>query len=206
MTIRIVIVDDHPVVRAGLKAMLAPHTDLEVVGEADDGGAGLAMAIRERPQVVVMDLQMKGTDGFVATAQIRATLPMVQVLVMSTYEAEADIVRALAAGAIGYIAKDAAPHDVAAAIRATARGASALSPTATSRLVARIGVPGLTPREAQIVELVAHGKTNKEVAAALRVAESTVKTHLLSIFAKLGVESRTAAVTEAMARGLVRIS
>jgi DNA-binding NarL/FixJ family response regulator len=201
-----VLADDHPVVRAGLAGMLAAEDDLEVVGEAGDGAAAVALAHELRPDVVCMDLRMPGVDGATATAAITTELPEVRVLVLTTYDTDADIVRAVEAGATGYLLKD-APRDVLAdAVRAAARGETVLAPPVAARLVShlrRSPVEALTPRETEVLRLVARGLSNAQVGRELFIGEATVKTHLLRIFAKLGVDDRTAAVTVALERGLL---
>jgi DNA-binding NarL/FixJ family response regulator len=204
--IRILIADDHPVVRDGLSAMLATQEDFEVVGEAADGAEAVALTGRMEPDVVLMDLQMPELDGVQATAQIREGHPALGVLVLTTYDTDADILRALDVGATGYLLKDAPREDLFRAIRATFRGEAVLSPAVARRVVERMRGPAeemLTAREVEILDLVAQGRTNKKIARDLFLSEATVKTHLLHIFGKLGVDDRTAAVTVAMERGIL---
>jgi DNA-binding NarL/FixJ family response regulator len=204
--IRILIVDDHPVVRTGLAGMLGAEADFEVVGEAGDGDEAVAVARRLRPDVVLMDLRMPGVDGADATARITATDPDIRVLVLTTYDTDADILRAVEAGATGYLLKDTPRVELAAAVRAAARGETVLAPPVAARLVSRLRSPAadqLTPREAEVLAAVARGLSNAEVGRVLSIGEATVKTHLLRIFAKLRVDDRTAAVTVAYERGIL---
>ena len=206
--IRILVVDDHPVVRDGLRGMLAPEPDLEVVGEAANGLQAIALVAQLAPAVVLMDLRMPQMDGVAATASIRARHPEVGVLVLTTYDTDADITRAVEAGATGYLLKDAPRDELFRAVRATARGESVLAPSVAARLMVQMRAPAsetLSPRELEVLELVARGATNKDAAAALFLSEATVKTHLLHAFVKLGVDDRTAAVTVALERGLLRL-
>ena len=209
MTIRLLIVDDHPVVRDGLRGMLASEADFEVVGEAASGAEAVLLTERERPDVVLMDLQMPGVDGATATAEIAARFPDTRVLVLTTYDTDADILRAVEAGATGYLLKDTPRERLFPAIRSAARGETVLAPTVATRLVNRMRVPAeeaLTSREIEVLELVARGSSNADVAASLFISEATVKTHLLHIFAKLGVDDRTAAVVSALERGIIALS
>ena len=204
--LRILIVDDHPVVRTGLAGMLGAEDDLEVVGEAGDGEEAVAFAHRLRPDVVLMDLRMPRVDGAEATARIIASDPDIKVLVLTTYDTDSDIVRAVEAGATGYLLKDTPRVELAAAVRAAARGETVLAPPVAARLVGRLRAPAkeqLTPREAEVLAAVARGLSNAEVGKVLFIGEATVKTHLLRIFAKLGVDDRTAAVTRAYERGIL---
>jgi DNA-binding NarL/FixJ family response regulator len=206
--IRLVIADDHLVVRTGLRAMLGAEPDVEVIGEATTGALAIDLADRLRPDVVLMDLRMPEVDGVAATARIREQHPEVHVLVLTTYDTDADILKAIEAGATGYLLKDATREELFRAVRAAATGASVLAPAVASRLMDRQRAPGheaLSAREIEILEQVARGRTNKEIAAALFVSEATVKTHLLHIFAKLDVQDRTQAVTVALDRGILRL-
>jgi DNA-binding NarL/FixJ family response regulator len=204
VAIRVLIVDDHPVVREGVRAMLSAEADIEVSGQAASGEEAVAFA-REKPcDVVLMDLRMPGTDGVAATTQILAADPAARVVVLTTYETDADILRAVEAGAAGYLLKDAPPADVANAIRAAARGETVLAPSVAARLVSRVRRPqreSLSAREVEVLGLVARGLTNAEIGRRLYISEATVKTHLLRLFGKLGVSDRTAAVTTAFERG-----
>lgn len=205
MTVRLLVVDDHPVVRAGIVGLLAGEDDLEVVGEAGDGEEACAMAAELRPDVVLMDLRMPVLDGTAATERILAELPDARVVVLTTYETDADILRAVEAGATGYLLKDTPRDDLVAAVRAVATGETVLAPSVARRLVrgVRTGPERLTPRELEVLQGVARGGSNAQIGAELFIGEATVKTHLLRIFAKLGVDDRTRAVTTAYERGIL---
>ncbi|POX55932.1 DNA-binding response regulator [Streptomyces sp. Ru71] len=205
--IRIVLADDHPVVREGLRAMLDAEPDLEVVGDADSGPRAEALAARLRPDIVLMDLRMPGGGGVEAIERMsRAGLPC-RVVVLTTYETDRDILRAVEAGAAGYLLKDLPRAELAEAVRAAARGETVLAPTVAARLVDQLRVrpqrPRLSERETAVLRLVAEGCTNAEIGRRLYIGESTVKTHLLRVFGKLGVDDRTAAVTSALRHGLL---
>lgn len=207
--IRLVIADDHPIVRAGLTALFSLEPDLDVVAEAATADEAVACAERENPDVVLMDLQFgsgsRGT-GVDATRRIRALEAPPYVLVLTNYDSDADILGAVEAGASGYLLKDAPPHELTAAVRAAAAGESALAPVIASRLLDRMRAPrvSLSNREIEVLELVAAGRSNSEVAHALFVSETTVKSHLAHIFSKLDVSSRTAAVSAARQKGIIR--
>ncbi|WP_280527786.1 response regulator transcription factor [Actinomyces bowdenii] len=221
--VRVLVVDDHPVVRLGIVGMLADQEDLRVVGQADDGRQALEAVAELDPDVVLMDLRMPVLDGVVATRRIAALDDGPRVVVLTTYDTDGDILRAVEAGAIGYLLKDSPRGEVLAAVRAAAVGRSALSPTVSTRLVgaarSRGAAPGaggsrgagvsrggpvsLSPRECQVLEAVARGLSNSQIGSELYITEATVKTHLLRAYGKLGVETRTAAVTEALRRGLL---
>lgn len=205
MTIRVLLADDHPVVRSGLAGMLAVEPDLEVVGEADDGAQAVALAETLRPDIVLMDLRMPVLDGASATATITGTLPGVRVLVLTTYETDTDILRAVEAGATGYLLKDTPRDQLVAGLRAAARGESALSPSVARRLVQQVrgDAERLTAREQEVLAGVARGLSNAAIGRELFITEATVKTHLLRAFAKLGVDDRTRAVTVAIERGIL---
>ena len=208
MTLRLLVVDDHPVVRAGLVAMLSEHDDFDVGGEAADGAEAVTMAARSSPDVVLMDLRMPGMDGAEATARLRAGGDGPAVLVLTTYDTDADIVRAVEAGATGYLLKDAPRETLADAIRRAARGETVLAPPVVARLASRLrtpAVPALTDRETEVLREVARGMSNAEVGRELHIGEATVKTHLLRAFEKLGVADRTAAVTAAYKAGLIEL-
>lgn len=204
--VRVLVADDHPVVRAGIVGLLAGEPDLEVVGEAGDGEQALALTGTVRPDVVLMDLRMPVLDGAGATERILARHPGVRVVVLTTYETDADILRAVEAGATGYLLKDTPRDDLVAAVRAAARGETVLAPSVARRLVTQVRRPDerLTPRELEVLAGVARGGSNAQIGAELFIAEATVKTHLLRIFAKLGVDDRTRAVTVALERGILR--
>ncbi len=206
--IRILISDDHPVVRTGLRGMINGEPDFEVVGEAENGKEAVAMTGELRPQVVLMDLRMPEMDGVTAIGHIKAEHPEVQVLVLTTYESDADILRAIEMGATGYLLKDTPREELFEAIRLVARGESPLDPGVAARLMQRMRGPseeGLSTREIEVLELVARGTSNKEIAKQLWVSETTVKSHMLHIFDKLSVTDRTAAVTAALKRGIIRL-
>lgn len=207
--IRIVIADDHPIVRAGITALFALEHDIEVIAEASTPDEAVAAAERENPDVVLMDLQFGASvdiTGADATRRIRALDAAPYVLVLTNYDSDADILGAVEAGASGYLLKDAPPHELTAAVRAAAAGESALAPIIASRLLDRMRTPqaSLSAREMQILDLVAAGQSNVEIAAELFISETTVKSHLAHIFTKLGVTTRTAAVSVARQRGILR--
>ena len=207
--IRLVIADDHPIVRAGLIALFSLEPDLEVVAEARTPDEAVTCAERENPDVVLMDLQFGSrarSTGVDATRRIRALDAPPYVLVLTNYDSDADILGAVEAGASGYLLKDAPPHELTAAVRAAAAGESALAPVIASRLLDRMRAPriSLSSREIEVLELVAAGRSNSEVADELFVSETTVKSHLAHIFSKLDVSSRTAAVSAARQRGIIR--
>ncbi len=204
--IRVLVVDDHPVVRAGLAGLLAGEPDLDVVGEAGDGAEAVRLVGELRPDVVLMDLRMPVLDGVAATEAVRAGHPGVRVLVLTTYESDGDILRAVEAGATGYLLKDTPRDQLVAGIRAAARGETVLAPSVASRLVSQVrGGPAerLTPRELDVLAGVARGLSNAGIGRELFIGEATVKTHLLRVFAKLGVDDRTRAVTVALERGIL---
>ena len=203
--IRILLADDHPVVREGLRGMLSAESDIEVVGEAASGAEAVALFGALRPDVVLMDLRMPSGDGVDAIGKIRAGHASgARIIVLTTYDTDADILRAVEAGAAGYLLKDAPRADLLRAIRAAARGETVLSPVVAGRLVSRVRGPRpetLSARETEVLALVARGLTNVQIGRALFVSEATVKTHLTRACAKLGVTGRTAAVTKAMETG-----
>jgi DNA-binding NarL/FixJ family response regulator len=205
-TLRLLLVDDHPVVRTGLAGMLSVEDDLDVVGEAGDGEEAVALVRKLEPDVVLMDLRMPRLDGADATARILAEFPGIRVLVLTTYDTDSDIVRAVEAGATGYLLKDTPRAQLADAIRAAARGETVLAPPVAARLVNRMRMPAeptLTPREEEVLAAVARGLSNADVGRSLHIGEATVKTHLIRIFGKLGVDDRTAAVTKAYSLGIL---
>jgi DNA-binding NarL/FixJ family response regulator len=206
--VRVLIADDHPVVRSGIKGMLEPDPGFEVVGEASSGLEAVAVSLREHPDVVLMDLQMPGLDGASATAQIKALRPQMQVLILTTYGTDADIVPAIEAGAVGYLLKDLPHEEIARAVRAAARGETTLAPAIAQRLMQRVRSPAsdaLSAREIEVLQFAARGLSNNEIAKELFVSATTVKAHLVHIYAKLGVNDRTAAVTTALERGHIRL-
>jgi len=204
--IRVLIVDDHPVVRDGLRGVLDGEPDMQVVGEAGHGAEALARVAAEPVDVVLMDLRMPGMDGLTAITELARRGIPARVLVLTTYDTDSYVLPAIEAGATGYMLKDAPRADLLHAVRAAARGQAVLSPAVTARLMSRVRAPGTGPlsqRELEVLELVAAGATNREAAARLFITEATVKTHLLNIYAKLGVSDRAAAVAEAFNRGLL---
>ena len=206
MSIRILIADDHPVVREGMRALLDAERGFEVVGAAVNGDEAVRLAGELHPDVILMDLRMPGTDGATATAEISARYPAIHVLVVTTYDSDQDILKAVEAGAAGYLLKDTPREELYRAVRAAARGETVLTPTVAARLVTHMRAPkqsNLTPRETEVLACVARGLTNADIGRELFIGEATVKTHLLRTFAKLGVDDRTAAVTVAMERGLL---
>lgn len=205
MTVRVLVVDDHPVVRAGLVGLLDGEGEIAVVGQAEGGAQAVSLARDLEPDVVLMDLRMPGLDGAAATAQILAERPTTRVVVLTTFETDADILRAVEAGATGYLLKDTPHAELLAAVRAAARGETVLAPPVAQRLLSELrdGGERLTPREVEVLGAVARGLSNAQVGAELFISEATVKTHLLRIFAKLGVDDRTRAVTVALERGIL---
>ncbi|WP_018680823.1 response regulator [Actinokineospora enzanensis] len=207
--IRVLVVDDHPIVRDGLRGLLDGQPDLRVVAEAGDGHEALALVAAHEPDVVLMDLRMPRLDGVAAIAAITRAHPTVRVLVLTTYDEDHDIVRAVAAGAAGYLLKDTPRADLFHAVRAVARGESVLGPAITARLMGRMRADEVeTPseRELEVLALVAKGMMNRAIGRALSISEATVKTHLVHVFGKLGATDRTSAVTIAIERGLLGVS
>jgi DNA-binding NarL/FixJ family response regulator len=203
---KVLLVDDHPVVREGLRGMIDAEADLTVVGEAGSGAEAIVMAQSLQPDVVLMDLRMPDVDGVTATERILALLPTTRIVVVTTYESDTDILRAVEAGAAGYLLKDVSRTELADAIRDAARGKTVLAPSVADRLVRFVRQPtsaALSTREVEVLGLVAVGKTNADIGRELHISEATVKTHLLRAFNKLGVSDRTAAVTTAMSMGLL---
>ncbi|MEV7343664.1 response regulator transcription factor [Streptomyces sp. NPDC093544] len=205
--IRIVLADDHPVVREGLRAMLSAEPDLDVVGDASSGPQAEAMAAELRPDIVLMDLRMPGGGGVDSIVRMTAAGLTCRVVVLTTYETDRDILRAVEAGAAGYLLKDLPRGQLADAVRAAARGETVLAPSVAARLVDQLRTkperPRLSERETAVLRLVAEGCTNAEIGRRMFIGESTVKTYLLRVFGKLGVADRTAAVTCAMRLGLL---
>ena len=204
--VRVLVADDHPVVRAGLAAMLGAEPGLDVVGEAASGEEAVLLAARHRPAVVLTDLRMPGSGGLAAIRRITAELPGVRVVVLTTYDSDADILPAVEAGAAGYLLKDTPRAALVDAIFAAARGETVLAPVVAGRLVTRLRGPQpewLSARETAVLAAAARGLTNAQIGRELFISEATVKTHLLRAYAKLGVSSRTAAVTKAIEAGLL---
>ncbi len=207
-SIRILITDDHPVVREGLAGMLAAQPDFEVVGEAADGETAVALHQSLSPDVTLMDLRMPGMDGVGAIEAIKARQPSAHILVLTTYDSDADILRAIEAGATGYLLKDTPREELFRAIRAAAAGESVLAPTVAARIMTQMRAPAeenLSSREIEVLQLVAKGHSNKEIGKALHISTATVKTHLIHIYNKLGVDDRTAAVTTALEKGIISL-
>lgn len=205
--IRLLIVDDHPVVRDGLRGMFSGDPDFEVAGEASDGAEAVALAGRLRPDVILMDLHMSGADGVSAIRELVKRGSPARILVLTTYDQDIYVLPAIEAGATGYLLKDAPREDLIRAVRAVAEGKTVLSPSVAGRLVSQVRSPQrdvLSQREMEILRLVAGGSTNREIAQSLFISEATVKTHLLRIYEKLGVTDRAAAVGAAYQRGLLR--
>ena len=205
-TIRLLIVDDHPIVRDGLRGAFTGSPEFEVVGEARDGAEAVARATALRPDVVLMDLRMPGVDGVEAIRRLQREAPAVRVLVLTTFDTDSDVLPAIEAGATGYLLKDAPVEDLLRAVRAAAKGEAVLAPTVAGRLMGKVREPApsvLSQRELQVLKLIADGATNREAAAKLFISEASIKTHLLHIYEKLGVRDRAAAVVEAFRRGLV---
>jgi NarL family two-component system response regulator LiaR len=207
MPIRIVIADDHSVVRQGLRMFLALDPELEVVGEAVDGADAVRLAREHRPDVVLMDLLMPGLDGVGATEAIRRDLPDTQVLALTSVLEDTSVIGAVKAGAIGYLLKNTEADDLVRAIRAAAAGQVHLSPEAATRLMREVRAPdtpeALTDRETEVLRLIAEGEPNKQIAHRLGIGVKTVKTHVSSVLAKLGVQSRTQAALYAVKIGMV---
>jgi DNA-binding NarL/FixJ family response regulator len=207
--IRVLVVDDHPVVRSGLVGMLAVTDDITVVGEAGDGAEAVAMVESTRPDVVLMDLRMPRMDGVAATGAIVPAYPSTRVLVLTTYDTDTEILHAVEAGAAGYLLKDTPHAELLNGIRAAARGETVLAPPVAARLMSRLRTPSTpaaaqpSPRELEVLAAVARGLSNAEIGRELFIGEATVKTHLQRLFAKLDVDDRTRAVTVAIERGLL---
>ena len=211
--IRVLIADDHPIVRQGLATVLDQEQDLEVVGQASNGHEAVAQASRLHPDVVLMDLQMPGMDGVEAIQHIKAEDPDIGVIILTTYDTDEYIFRGVEAGARAYLLKDSPPEEVLNAIRIVNRGESLVQPRVASRLLDRFSQLSrgpasqeiLSSRELEVLQLMATGAANKEIAAQLLIGESTVKTHLIHIFNKLGVKGRTEAVAEAARKGIIKL-
>jgi DNA-binding NarL/FixJ family response regulator len=204
--IRLLIADDHPVVRDGLSSMFARDPEFDVLGEAADGAEAVRLAQALRPDVILMDLRMPGMDGLTAITELARRGVAARVLVLTTYDTDSHVLPAIEAGATGYLLKDAPRAELLRAVRAAAHGEAVLAPSVAARLMSRVRDPGAGPlsqRELEVLQLVAAGNTNREAAARLFITEATVKTHLLNIYAKLGVSDRAAAVAEAFNRGLL---
>lgn len=206
--IRVLIVDDHPVVREGLVGLLETQTDIEVIGQANNGREAIAAAIKSEPDLVLIDLQMPEMGGTEAIAAIKERIPACEILVLTTYDTDADILHAIEAGATGYLLKDARREELFRAVREAANGTPALSPVVARRLLEHTRRPTfetLTSREIEVLERAARGNTNADIAADMLLSEATVKSHLAHIYRKLAVHDRTAAVTTALDKGIIRI-
>jgi DNA-binding NarL/FixJ family response regulator len=206
--IRLLIADDHPIVRAGLQDVLSSQPEFEVIAEATTGTEAVTLASRLRPDVVVMDLRMPEMDGVEAIAKIKDAHPDIQILVVTTYDSDADILPAIETGATGYLLKDAPRKELYQAIRDAAQGKPVLTSSVAARLMERMRGPAeeaLSSREIEVLKLVAKGASNREIASELYITEATVKSHLLRIFGKLNVADRTAAVIKALERGILRL-
>jgi DNA-binding NarL/FixJ family response regulator len=202
--ISLLIVDDHPVVRDGLRGMFSADPRFEVLGEAGDGAEAIVAAQRLQPDVILMDLRMPKTDGVTAITELANRGVPSRVLVLTTYDTDSDVLPAIEAGATGYLLKDAPREELFRAVEAAARGQAVLSPTVATRLMGQMRQPAteaLSPRELEVLELIARGSTNREAARQLFISEATIKTHLLHVYAKLGVNDRAAAVATAFSRG-----
>jgi DNA-binding NarL/FixJ family response regulator len=202
--ISLLIVDDHPVVRDGLRGMFGADPLFEVVGEAGDGAEAVSVAERLRPDVILMDLRMPGTDGVAAIKELAKRGVPSRVLVLTTYDTDGHVLPAIEAGATGYLLKEAPRAELVRAVEAAARGEAVLSPAVATRLLGQVRKPAPAPlsqRELEVLELIARGSTNREAGKRLFISETTVKTHLLHVYAKLGVNDRAAAVAAAFSRG-----
>ena len=206
LPITVVVADDHPIVRSGIVGLLGGHDDIDVLAEAADGRQALAAALRLRPDVVVMDLRMPDMDGVEATTAIQQQCPEVAVVVLTTFDTDEAIVRAIDAGAAGYLLKDAPTHQLLDAVRRAAAGETVLAGKISRRLVERMRgttTDVLTAREIEVLRHIADGNTNAETARALHISTATVKTHLLHVYAKLGVSDRAAAVAQGYEQGIL---
>jgi DNA-binding NarL/FixJ family response regulator len=205
--IRIVLADDHPVVREGIRGMLTGYDDIEVIGQAASGPEAVALVAQLHPDLVLMDLRMPGGDGVAATRAIAAEHPATRVVVLTTYETDQDILRAIEAGASGYLLKDIAPAELARSVRAAAAGETVLATSAASALLGRVRgdrpTIALSPQEVNVLRLAADGRTNAAIGAELFIGEATVKTYLSRAYEKLGASDRTSAVRRALELGLL---
>ncbi len=203
--LRVILADDHPIVREGLQAVIDDQPDMVVVGQAASGADAVALALRERPDVILMDLRMPEMNGVEAISAIRAQWPDAHVIVLTTYDGDEDIYRAIQAGALAYLLKDTPRAELLDAIRVVARGQKRIPPDVATRLVERISAPALTEREVDVLRLMANGRSNKAIGVELHISEGTVKFHVNNILGKLQVEDRTQAVTVALQRGILHL-
>lgn len=211
--IRVLIADDHAIVRKGIRALLATESQIEVVGEAGDGQEAMALAQQTEPDVILMDLVMPGMDGLEATRLLTAKLPQVSILVLTSFDGDDKVFPAIKAGALGYLLKDTGPEELIQAIQQVYQGESSLHPSVARRLIRRISEPkqppteidALTDRELEVLRLVAHGKSNRQISDRLTISEATVRTHVSNILAKLNLCSRTQAALYALREGLVSL-
>ena len=203
--VRLLVVDDHHVVRQGFIALLSTVPDMQVVAQAADGAQALAMYRQYLPDVTLMDLRMQGMNGVEATAAIRSEFPAARIIVLTTFDGDEDIYRALQAGARGYLLKGMDTEELLSAIRTVHSGKSRIPAPVAERLAERMSAPKLTGRETEVLRLIVGGNSNKEIAAALFISEATVKTHINSLLGKLGVSDRTQAATTALQRGIVHL-
>jgi two-component system NarL family response regulator len=204
--IRVLLADDHTIVRKGVAQILSEQPDIRVIAQASDGTSAIEMYRRERPDVALLDLRMPGLEGVEVVTALRQEFSEAVLVMLTTYDTDDDIDRALKAGAKGYLLKDVAPADLVACVRTVHQGGTWISQVIASRLVARMTQVQLTPREIAVLRQVASGGSNKEIADALNISEATVKIHLTHLFEKLGATSRTDAVAKAVERGLIRFS
>jgi two-component system, NarL family, response regulator len=203
--LRVLIADDHPIVREGLHAVLSDQSDLAVVAQAANGAEAVTLSLAHRPDVILMDLRMPGVSGVAAIGSIRAEWPDAHIIVLTTYDGDEDIYRALQSGAQAYLLKDTPRAELLEAIRAVARGQRRLPAEVAARLMERIGTEALTEREVDVLRRMARGRTNKAIGAELSVSEGTVKFHVNNILGKLGANDRTQAVTIALQRGIIHL-
>jgi two-component system NarL family response regulator len=203
--IKVVVADDHTLMREGVAAVIARQTDMVVIGQAADGEEALALVEKEKPDVVLLDLRMPKLDGVAVTARLRQKFPDLAIVILSTYDTDDDIVRALRAGARAYLLKDTPPEELAECVRTVHAGRNYVSATIGAKLAAQATQTSLTFRELDVIKLIAQGCLNKEIADRLSITEGTVKSHTSALFIKLGVANRTEAVREAVRRGLVRL-
>jgi DNA-binding NarL/FixJ family response regulator len=205
-SIRVLLADDHAIVRSGVAHILNEQVGMQVIAEASDGGQAIDLYRRERPDVALIDLRMPVVEGAQVVERVRREFPDAVLIILTTYDTDDDIECALRAGAKAYLLKDVSPHDLVACVRAVHAGRTWVSPTIASKLAERMTRVQLTPREMSVLKLLAEGKANREIAEALSISEGTVKIHVTHLFEKLSVTSRTEAIATAMRRGLVRLT